>query len=351
MDFLPTADPLLRRPNLAYSRVLQVLGLDVRFESNSRYVIDLVEESFGAWHGPTEDTRTRGNDGVQGGHSQPTGGAVLVPALRVTLIVHDAKEPPESGARVRHISTGDGRLLIHSGGSVAVVDPARAEVLAFITTALAAEREQFRDAVLEAGTLALLASVDRHPLHAAAIERDGHAVLLAGVSGTGKSTLAYLASRSGMRVLGDDHVWVQLEPRLRIWGSGALRMRLLPDTVALFPELAGTDAATSLDARGKSAFRLDDASFTGARACGAATLCVIARGATASLERIDPIELRKALGSQLAPGFDRFADRHATVVQTLTASGGWRLTLSGDPFDALPLLERMLDEAGRPHRQ
>ena len=348
MDFLPTADPLLRHPNLAYSRMLQVLGLDVRFESNSLYVIELVDESFGGWHGRNIVAHLPGNDEGPHGHSQTLLGAPSVPALRVTLIVHDGTDPSEFGTRVRHISTGDGRLLIHAGDSVAVVDPARGEVLAYITTALAAEREQFRDAVLEAGTLALIASFDRHPIHAAAIERDGHAVLLAGVSGTGKSTLAYLASRSGMRVLGDDHVWVQLEPGLRVWGGGPSRVRLLPDTVAMFPELARTDTAISAGAGVKSAFLLDDSPRTGGCVCDSATIGVIARGATASLERIDPFELRMALASQLAPGFDRFAHRHATVVQTLTAHGGWRLTLSGDPFDALPLLERMLRESARP---
>ena len=332
VDILPTADPLLRYPNLAYSRVQQVLGLDVRFESNSRYVIDLVEETFVGWGAQTTD------------------GACSVPALRVTLVVHDGTEPSETGTSVRHISTGDGRLLIHSAGSVAVVDPARGEVLAYITTALAVEREQFRDAVLEAGTLALVATFDRHPLHAAAIERDGHAVLLAGASGTGKSTLAYLANQSGLNVLGDDHVWVQLEPRLRIWGGGPARVRLLPETVALFPALARTDAATPLDAKAKSVFLLDASPRTAERACDSATIGVIARGDTASLERIDPLELRKVLASQLAPGFDRFADRHATVVHALTAPGGWRLTLSADPFDALPLLERMLDDTGRHHQ-
>ena len=153
-----------------------------------------------------------------------------------------------------------------------------------------------------------------------------------------------------MRVLGDDHVWVQLEPCLRIWGAGPSRVRLLPETVALFPELARIDAAIAADAEVKSAFMLDASRHTGARVCDSATVGVIARGTPASLERIDPLELRNALASQLAPGFDRFADRHATVMQTLTAPGGWRLTLSGDPFDALPLLTRMLDDAGRRHQ-
>ena len=43
VDFVPTGDPLLRHPELAYVVELPILGLATRFESNSRLVLDVVE--------------------------------------------------------------------------------------------------------------------------------------------------------------------------------------------------------------------------------------------------------------------------------------------------------------------
>jgi hypothetical protein len=42
-------------------------------------------------------------------------------------------------------------------------------------------------------------------------------------------------------------------------------------------------------------------------------------------------------------GFDRFPARHADVVRTLAARGGWRLRLSSDPRAAIACLLEVLD--------
>jgi hypothetical protein len=44
----------------------------------------------------------------------------------------------------------------------------------------------------------------RHALHAAALERDGSAVLVLGGSGAGKSTFAFAGSRGGWKIIADD---------------------------------------------------------------------------------------------------------------------------------------------------
>ncbi len=49
----------------------------------------------------------------------------------------------------------------------------------------------------------------RFVVHGAAIQRDGLGLLVVGDSGAGKSTLAYLASRAGWSVLGDDMVVIE----------------------------------------------------------------------------------------------------------------------------------------------
>lgn len=64
------------------------------------------------------------------------------------------------------------------------------------------------------------------PLHAAAIEMDGAAVLIAAGSGRGKSTLAAACSAAGHRVLAEDVACVHAGARPTVYpGPGMVRMR------------------------------------------------------------------------------------------------------------------------------
>jgi hypothetical protein len=58
----------------------------------------------------------------------------------------------------------------------------------------------------------LLAARDRYLLHAAAVGREGAALLVLGASGQGKSTVCYAALDDGWRILSDDHVAIRTGP-------------------------------------------------------------------------------------------------------------------------------------------
>ncbi|HEY4218295.1 MAG TPA: hypothetical protein VGM67_14235 [Gemmatimonadaceae bacterium] len=307
VTFLPTTDPLLRHPRLEYTVSLPVLGLPARFESNSQQVIDVVERAFGQWR--TVDAPDDATD-----------------PFRIRIVVHDGPEDSERPVRVRYIAPDANRIIAQSSGSIAISDPERRESVAYVSATAVEDREHFQSAFLEATTLALLAHFDRHPVHASAVALDGRAVLLAGPSGAGKSTLAHLAHEAGIDVMSEDRVWVQLDPTLRIWGwPGHARLRFAGESAKRIVSLARSDGA--------NCHRAD-----------AAVVCVLARGSAASLDRIDSGTVCAALTHDVAPGFDRFPSRHNTCARTLAAPGGWRLTLSSDPRDALPLLQRMLRE-------
>jgi len=74
-----------------------------------------------------------------------------------------------------------------------------------------------------------------------------------------------------------------------------------------------------------------------------ATVCVLSRdGGPLALEPLSPAEVARALEEQLAPGFDRFPARWPSVVRALTARGGWRLNLSRDAHEAVPIVRDLL---------
>ncbi|MEP6621409.1 MAG: hypothetical protein ABJE47_18930 [bacterium] len=306
VDFIPTPDSLLRTPYLAFESAANILGVATTFFTNSAYVRGVVEETFGHWrssHGTIEYDRTH---------------------VRIEIIVHDAIPDGGQPTPVHSMSTTDGRLFVHAATAFAVVDPARHESIAYVSPSFAAEREPFRVQLLEAITFALIAAFDRHPLHASAIVRGEHAVLFAGASGAGKSTLAYVAHSAGIAVLGEDRVWIQLEPQFRVWGHATgVRLSVEPGSANKVTVPLG-------------------ASSNRPTVANRATLCVLERGEHASLDALDSGALTEALERQVAPGFDRFPERHQRVVRALTGGGGWRLTLSKDPRDALPFLDRLL---------
>jgi hypothetical protein len=330
VDFRP-ADALVPDSALLQPVELPVLGLRVRFETNSRYLLDCIDESFGEWRDVPLDA-----SGVQG--------------LRVRLIAYDGSEGAGDwrGAHVpvRHTCPDSTRLIAHSPGSIGISDPARREAVAHVSTELAADRAHFRSAMLEALTLSLVTQFDRHPLHAAAIARGDVALLLAGPSGTGKSTLAWLAHEAGLEVLGDDRVWIQLEPAPRMWAWPG-RARLLPeDGQGAMAPRGGAGVLEERDGKSKLTLSLGGKPGPTRHEITGVAVCVLERGdGEAALERASASELASTLHREVAPGFDRFPERHARVLRVLTRRGGWRLHLSPDPSAALPLLRRMLDES------
>ena len=75
-----------------------------------------------------------------------------------------------------------------------------------------------------------------------------------------------------------------------------------------------------------------------------ASLCILSRGPNVRLDPLEPHDIRARLAEQLAAGFDCYPDRYSLVADALTRRGGWLLTLSTNPYDALPFIRTMLEE-------
>jgi hypothetical protein len=328
-----TARATLAEADLAlpHTVTLPVLGVATHFASNDRAMLEIVDEAFGVWRALAEPERS-GGAGEQ---------------VQVCIVVSDRRDDAADldGAPIHHSMSEDFRFTARSAAGVAESDPARRLVVVRASPALVADRARFRTEMLEAAVLAMLSCYDRHPVHAAAVALRGHALLLAAPSGTGKSTLAYACHAHGLDLLGDDHVRVQLEPSLRVWGWPA-RVRLLAETAERMgarhapPHVLDPKAKSVVDARaGMSASRL---------VAHDATVCVLSRdGGPLALEPLAPAATARALEDQLAPGFDRFPVRWPSVVRALTERGGWRLNLSHDPHEAVPVVRELLSRRSR----
>lgn len=316
-------DVLLREPRLPFVASTTVLGLPVELLSNSREVREMFTDAFG---------------------TSPRAGDAMSHPLRVQVVVHCGAGESTAPRRVRHICPDASRVLMHCADGLAIADPLRREALVYASEALVRDATLFRHEMLEAVALALVTHFDRQPFHAAAIAHRDRTVLLVGRSGAGKSTLAYLAQSAGLTTLSEDTVWIQLDPRLRVW-SRLRGIHLLPDTTVHFAELHDVHVARRPNDKLKATVpttQTDASSASG----GSVTVCLLEPGGSAArLTPLDADTMRATLARDVDSGFDRYVERRAACVDALTELGGWRLTLSANPRDALPLLREMLGAA------
>ena len=308
---------------------LPVLGVRSTFVTDSNDITAAIQDCFGAW-------AALGASGEPLSTASPT----------VRIFTH-AGAAADSTPTFRHHAPDRNTLLITSVDCIAVADAARGESLAYVPRGITRHRAEFLDGVLEPLTLFLLGALDRQPLHAAAIARNGTAIVLAGASGAGKSTLVYAARTHGFHILADEPVYVQLAPSLRVWGRRP-RLHLTAEAATHFPELH--DAAPVRLTSGKSKIVIDSAD-PGQRYADNAGLCLLERGAhsTPSLERIEPAEAVTAMTARLDPGYHLFGDTIGERIARIAERGAWRLALTDSPHDALPLLDEIAAELEAQH--
>lgn len=323
-DFAEGHDPLYRDTPLPFTVELPVLGVPVRFASNSEQAIVLVRERYARWRAlPAELVSSR--------------------QVQVRLIAHAGTLAEPSGVPVVSRMPDNDRLLIHAPGSFALADAARADGIIYAAPSLIATPDRLAEAILDPVVLLLVTAEDRVPIHAALVARDRVAVLLAAASGIGKSTLAYAALRSGCQVAADDVAYVQMEPRFRVWGAARV-LRVPVEARRWFAELTDLAPVVGPDGEEKLLVPLVGAE-PWASVAERAAVCLLRRaGGAPGLRRVDPATVAAALRRGLEPGFDRFADRLDRVVERLSEGGGFQLDLSSHPRDALPYLEHILAE-------
>ena len=247
------------------------------------------------------------------------------PPIQLTLEPGD--EPaPETPVQIEVVGP---RLRLNGAGLDGWADARSLEAFCRVPASLAARPGALVGEVTDTLLLFLLARSGRVPVHAAGILCGRTAVVLAGRSGSGKSTLSLAALARGLRILSDDTVYIQLQPRLRIWG--------FPRPVHVFPADAPgfTDQLRLRGGKLKAALPLPP--WSEPPVAERAAVVLLERGDRVRLEPIEPSVAAAAL-SRLEPGFDLLAEASARAVEAVTASGAWRLILSRDAAEAIDFL-------------
>lgn len=189
-------------------------------------------------------------------------------------------------------------------------------------------------------------------LHAAGLQWNGKALVLAGASGAGKSTLAIALARSGFSFLGDDTLF--LAP-----GPGGLRLLAFPDevdltdeTASFFPELAALRAEPRREGWRKLRLRAEEE--YGAQLAGEVSpgLLVFPRisgprisgRAESALSPMDPGEALIELAGNVLLTEPASSQAHLDALAELAAASScWRLETGRDLDGAVRLLRDLAE--------
>jgi hypothetical protein len=224
-----------------YERMIHVFGHLVVFDSNDEKVLasaDLAEQMYS--------------------RSEPTDAP---PRWRVHLTVHDPvpspAPPPERLADLIHFAGAEDWLSIgFQEWGHCFVDMKRGEAHAVLAPSFAERPDQV--CLLLLNTI-LTNFVTRHGysmLHASALLKNGHILLLQAPHGTGKSTTALRLLLNGYRLLSDSMVYIgERDGELWMGGFPVGRIKLRADMLPLFPELAAHTETELI--RNETKYRVD----------------------------------------------------------------------------------------------
>lgn len=334
----------------------EVLGVAVDFESNAEAVLDAVAAWPDASMPAESEQRTRpprvprirlllGTDPMQstvgvGPHVSPRSHSPVTPAhvtvnQAARLAGHDLSAP------VVFRTPAPGRLAIEGPGFRGHADAGALTAECVLAAAVLDSRERFHETVVATLALFLVTRLDRQPFHAAAIGRDGLGLLLAGPSGTGKSTLAYAAQRAGWTVFSDDAVYLQQEPALRVW-SRCAPLHPPPNAARWFPELAGRTPERRENGKLKYAIERPVQDIT-PPPLEHAVLCLLERSTgEAESHRLDPEDAVERSLRDLDAGFDVFRPTIGPALSMLAQNGAWLVRTGADPHSTVPILAGVL---------
>jgi hypothetical protein len=205
----------------------------------------------------------------------------------------------------------------------------------------------FRAVILECLFLVMLTHTQYTYLHAAAIVRNGEAILLAGQRLAGKSTLAYACGRCDFQILSDDVIYIDRSRPLRIWGR-PWHIRLLPDAVRFFPELQSLEPRAQIN--NEICLEVDLNRFLPGRAvpCASARAIFFLEREGALTTRAEPLSAGEAVAlmqSDLMLDNEEVMRLHLEAWQEMARRlPAFRLSMADNPHQAAGFLKDFCEE-------
>jgi hypothetical protein len=201
------SDPFQERSAARMQRDLHVLGSRVRFESNSKDLLHLVETAYA---GLPRHRLSR-----------------VEPQLRVRLELTSLSSRANPGPAPLQMLSGAGLLAgAAPSSSFVVVSPHDRAALVVVAPRMLRFPYHTRYEFIEFAVLTLAARVQGLvALHGACVGRAGRGVLLLGPSGAGKSTVTLQCLVEGLRMLAEDSVFVVPDTLVATGVSNFLHVR------------------------------------------------------------------------------------------------------------------------------
>jgi hypothetical protein len=206
-----------------FQKLTHVFGQPVLFDSNHEHVLQaatFAERMYSSWDSHGDEI------------------------WRVHLTVHDPDpapgSPPERLIDLVHYAGADDWLSIGLGPwGHCFVDMEHGEAHAVLAASLARNPEQVCQVLINTVLTNFITRHGYSMLHASALVKDGHLLLLQAPHGTGKSTTALRLLLNGYQLLSDSMVYIG-EHGGELWMGGfpVGRIKLRPDMLPFFPALA-----------------------------------------------------------------------------------------------------------------
>lgn len=325
-------DELYRDVQCPHAVMLPVLGVETLFSTNAPELLAAIEQCYGAWQAIADRSDL-----------------VSASPARVQIVLHeghgvDAEAPGFAHGFAYRVPDAT-RLMVFAPSSFGVADTTRLQSIAYVDASLVARPAALIEGVLEPMTLFLLGALDRQPIHGVAILRGDVALVLAGPSGVGKTTLMYAAQQHGFTALGDEPVYVQMEPQLRVWCRTS-PIRLPAQAIAHFPELKGLEPTALPNGKSKVLVEAGDPVRRHADRVG---ICLLRRGEGGEpvLARLTPAQAADEVAMRPEQGYDLYAATLRDRITRVAQRGAWSLDVAGTPQDVVPFLEQMFDQLER----
>ncbi len=218
------------------------------------------------------------------------------------------------------------------------------EVYGVCSPELARDSWRWRVDILPALLGILSPVIDVTPVHAACLVRQGSGVLLAGPSGTGKSTLAVAMAKRGFALLSDDWTYLSAGSEVEAWGI-PVHVKLLPDANRFFPDLLAYHVATSLN--DETAYQVPPDECFGISRClrSRVTAIVLLERATkpgCHIALIDAAEAIDHLAAEIEPlegPLARCYERQSCLIRRLGHAFCLRLSFNDHPESVAEALD------------